>query len=129
MTRLLLDTHTFLWALLEPSRLSRKVRGFLRDPETRVIVSAATAWEISIKYRLGKLPGASDVVADYTSHLRTFRAEELAITSVHALLAGHFSQSHRDPFDRMLAAQSSLEMLPLATNDPIFETFPVTTVW
>lgn len=129
MTRVLLDTHTLLWALVEPKRLSRKVSALLRDPETEVFVSSATAWEIATKHRLGKLPGAGAVIAGYSAHLRTFRAQELAISSVHALRAGSFPQSHRDPFDRMLAAQSSQEFMPLVTDDPAFALFPVTTIW
>lgn len=129
VTRVLLDTHTLLWALLEPKRLSRKVNALLRDPDTEVFVSSATAWEIATKYRLGKLSGAGAVIADYSAHLRMLRAEELAIASVHALRAGSFPQLHRDPFDRMLAAQSSQEMLPLVTDDPAFVLFPVTTIW
>jgi PIN domain nuclease of toxin-antitoxin system len=129
MTTVLLDTHTLLWALLEPARLSVPVREILRDPKTTVRVSSACAWEISTKYRLGKLPGGSAVVAEYEAHLRRFRAEELPITSAHALLAGSFPNAHRDPFDRILAAQSTLEGLPLLTNDPAFGDFPVTTVW
>lgn len=129
MTRVLLDTHTLLWALLEPARLSGTALGIIRDPAISVHVSAATAWEIATKHRLGKLSGATAVVAEYATHLRTFRAEELAISSVHALLAGAFPQVHRDPFDRILAAQSTLEALPLLTNDPAFRDFPVSTVW
>jgi PIN domain nuclease of toxin-antitoxin system len=129
MTAVLLDTHAFLWALLEPRKLSVAVRDLLRNPETVVRVSSATAWEISLKHRLGKLPGAAAVVSGYASHLRRFRAEELVIASTHALLAGSYPQAHRDPFDRILAAQAALEMIPLVTNDRAFEDFPVTTIW
>ncbi|NDD26919.1 MAG: type II toxin-antitoxin system VapC family toxin [Proteobacteria bacterium] len=129
MSRLLLDTHVLLWALVSPSRLSRKVRELLRDPATAVVVSAASAWEISTKHRLGKLHEAHAVVESYRDHLRYFQADELAITSAHALAAGSFSQAHRDPFDRMLAAQSLLEGLPLVTDDEVFKLFPVAIVW
>lgn len=129
MTGVLLDTHALLWALLEPGKLSRTARDLLRNPATVVLVSSATAWEIATKQRLGKLPGAAAVVSGYASHIRKLRAEELAIASSHALLAGKFPQAHRDPFDRILAAQAALEDLPLLTSDPAFKDFPVTTVW
>lgn len=129
MSRLLLDTHVLLWALLSPSRLSPKVRDLLRDPATSVLVSAASAWEISTKHRLGKLQHAGAVVSSYHDHLRRFRAEELAISSAHALAAGSFSVEHRDPFDRMLSAQSMLEGLPLVSDDDAFKLFPVAIVW
>lgn len=129
MSRVLLDTHVLLWALMTPKRLSRAARALLVDPQTRVLVSSVTAWEIATKHRLGKLPEASAVVTDYRSHLDRFLAEELPITTSHALRAGAFPQAHRDPFDRMLAAQGLLEDLPLLTDDPVFAQFPIRTLW
>ena len=104
MTRLLLDTHTLLWALAEPQRLSAHAADLIRDPTNVVLVSAASAWEIATKHRLGKLPGAGPIVAGFVAHLATLRAEELPVRSIHALQAGSFVVEHRDPFDRMLAA-------------------------
>ena len=128
--RLLLDTHALLWALAEPSRLSRRGIQLLRDPSTAVLVSAASAWEIATKHRLGKLGGAGAILAGYKSHLAVLRAEELRISSAHALKAGAFSVEHRDPFDRMLAAQAILEGAPLLTDDAAFRAFPdLETVW
>lgn len=127
--RLLLDTHVLLWALLDPDRLSAVCRDTLRDRRNIVLVSSVCAWEIATKHRIGKLPEAAAVIMDYAQHLKTFLAEELPITSRHALMAGSFPQAHRDPFDRILAAQSSLEGIPLVTSDPCFRDFPVTVVW
>lgn len=129
MQRLLLDTHVLLWALMQPDRLSDPVRRSLLDPTTNVLVSAVTAWEIATKHRLGKLPNARNVVTGYADHLERLGAEELAITSTHALTAGAFRVDHRDPFDRMLAAQALHEQLPLATSDPAFDALPCTTFW
>ena len=126
---LLLDTHVFLWALMEPDRLSRRVRGLLLDPGTQLLVSAASGWEVATKYRLGKLPGAAALMADYAAGLAGLDASVLPISNAHALAAGSFSQPHRDPFDRMLAAQAKLEMLPLATQDAAFNAFGIELLW
>lgn len=83
-------------------------------------MSAASAWEIATKVRLGKLQGAEAILAAYESHLATLRADELPIRSVHALRAGSFEVQHRDPFDRMLAV---MEGIPLLTDDPAFTAF------
>jgi PIN domain nuclease of toxin-antitoxin system len=127
--KLLLDTHALLWALVEPHRLSARAAQLVRDPANVVLVSAASAWEIATKYRLGKLPGAGPILGAYASHLETVRAEELPIRSAHALRAGAFTVAHRDPFDRVLAAQSHLEGVPLVTNDPAFTAFADVETW
>ena len=128
--RLLLDTHALLWALLEPRRLSAAASALIRDPANVVLVSAATAWEIATKLRLGRLPHAGAVVAAYDAHLARLRADELPVRSQHALLAGRFPVAHRDPFDRMLAAQAIVEGARLVTVDPAFDQFAdVQTSW
>ena len=127
--RVLLDTHAFLWLLLEPAKLSKRVRGMLSDTDTEVLVSSASAWEIATKHRLGKLAHAGDVVRGYSEHLQTALAAELSITSAHALLAGGFRNTHKDPFDRLIAAQSTLEGISLVSSDPAFDGFPVTVLW
>ena len=115
--QLLLDTHALLWTLLDPIRLSPSTLDRIRDPRTELFVSAASAWEIGTKHRLGKLTGADAVVHGYEAHLARLRARELPITSRHALAAGTLNWAHRDPFDRMIAAQSMIESLPLVTAD------------
>jgi len=95
-----------------------------------VLVSAVSAWEIATKYRLGKLPGAEMIVTGYTAHLITLRARELPVVSTHALTAGLFAVEHRDPFDRMLAAQAIAEGVSLVTADPMMAVFPgLVTQW
>jgi len=126
----LLDTHVLLWAFASPDRLSLPARALLEDPRTDVLVSAASAWEIATKYRLGKLPGAERIVTGYAAHLITLRARELPVVSAHALTAGLFAVEHRDPFDRILAAQAIVEGVSLVTADPLMAVFPgLVTQW
>ncbi len=130
MTSLLLDTHALLWVLLAPDRLPAETLATVRAPETTVYVSAASAWEIATKHRLGKLEGAAAVVSGYREHLARLRAEELAITGHHALTAGTLQWSHRDPFDRVIVAQAVLESLPVVTSGAALVDFPaIRTVW
>ena len=125
----LLDTHVFLWSVMQPDRLSSKIRKLLEDPETGVVVSAASAWEIATKFRLGRLPEASAVVNEYAVAITGLGASTLAISNAHALLAGSFANAHRDPFDRMLAAQSVVERLPLVSKDRTLREFDVKLLW
>jgi PIN domain nuclease of toxin-antitoxin system len=127
--RVLLDTHALLWALISPSKLSSKARSIIENPNNDRIVSAASAWEIATKFRIGKLPQAEDVVRDYASHLATLRTKELPITSQHSLAAGLWQTPHRDPFDRLLAAQCMVEGIALITNDRAMVKFAIKTVW
>ncbi len=130
MTSLLLDTHALLWVLLDPGRVPAETLATVRAPETTVYVSAASAWEIATKHRLGKLEGAAAVVSGYREHLARLRAEELPITGHHALTAGTLQWSHRDPFDRVIVAQAVLESLPVVTSDAALAEFPaIRTVW
>ncbi|MFM9033531.1 MAG: type II toxin-antitoxin system VapC family toxin [Mycobacterium sp.] len=116
----LLDTHVMLWALSEPARLGRKARKIIEHPASQLVVSAASAWEIATKHRLGKLPQADALLGAYSKHLDRLGAIRLPVSEEHALLAGRLEWEHRDPFDRMLAAQSMVESLILVTGDPIF---------
>lgn len=127
--RVLLDTHAFLWATLDPDKLSPHIRSTLQNANTDVIVSAASAWEIAIKYRHGRLSGAKAVVNDYAAAIRGLKAQELDIKRSHALLAGSFPQAHRDKFDRILAAQAQIESLTLASRDHAMKQFGVGVIW
>lgn len=119
--RLLLDTHVLLWALRDPARLSAEASALIREPSNELVVSAATAWEIATKHRIGKLPDAAPILLAYSEYLDRLGAVELEITARHALVAGQLDWDHRDPFDRILAAQSMLESLVLVTADAIFQ--------
>ena len=130
MTSLLLDTHALLWVLVNPERIPAATLATVQAPETTVYVSAASAWEIATKHRLGKLAGAAAVVSGYREHLARLRAQELPITGHHALTAGTLQWSHRDPFDRVIVAQAVLESLPVVTSDAALVEFPaICTVW
>jgi PIN domain nuclease of toxin-antitoxin system len=94
------------------------------------LASAASAWEISTKQRLGKLPGADALVEGYPRHLSTLGVERLPVSEEHALLAGKLDWAHRDPFDRMLAAQAMIESATLVTMDPSFTALSgLATLW
>lgn len=121
---LLIDTHVLLWAWRDPARLSNTARELIEDAGTELLVSAASGWELSTKRRLGKLPDAAALVYSYPDNLERLRAHELPISGRHALTAGSFEWEHRDPFDRMLAAQSILEGIPLVTSDRAFDSLP-----
>lgn len=127
--RLLLDTHALLWWFFDDPRLSETARSHIKDPDNDVLVSSASAWEISTKYRLGKLPEATEAVERFQELIGKSRMEPLPITVAHALLAGGLSASHKDPFDRMLAAQARLEGVPLVTSDQAFTEFGVDILW
>lgn len=126
---LLLDTHVFLWALMDPRRLSKRARALVEDQTNALVISSASACEVATKHRLGRLVGAEAVVAGYRSHLQRLGAVELPMTSEHALRAGAFTVAHRDPFDRMLAAQAQIEGVPLVTDDRAFTAFDVVCIW
>ena len=127
--RVLLDTHALLWWLFDDPALSERARAAISDPANDILVSSASAWEISTKHRLGKLPEAGEAVRDLPGLLRRARIEVLPITLEHALHAGSLRGEHRDPFDRMLIAQSQLEKLTLVSSDRIFRRFEVPILW
>ncbi len=127
--RLLLDTHALLWWLDGDRRLSRKARAAIADQANTVVVSAASAWEITTKARLGKLPGAAEVAADVARCVAGQGFSTLDITILHAQRAGRLPGDHRDPFDRMLISQAQLEDLPLVSDDGVFDEYGVARVW
>lgn len=129
MKDLLLDTHALLWWLFDDPRLSDKARKNIAAPEHKVWVSAASAWEIATKTRLGKLPEAGDVTEKLPNYLRQSRFLEMPVTVAHSLKAGGLPGPHRDPFDRMLIAQSFLSGFPVVTMDRIFRDYGVNTLW
>jgi len=127
--RLLLDTHTLLWWLDGDRRLSRRARTAIGDGDNQVLVSAASAWELSTKARLGKLPGALHVASDVAGCLADQGFVELPISVMHAQRAGGLAIAHRDPFDRMLIAQAQMEDLTVVTNEAQFDAFGVVRLW
>jgi len=122
---MLLDTHIFLWWLFGDSKLPHKIMGYIEDRDHDVFVSAASVWEIATKYRLGKLPEAENVAKRVPAWIERAGFNSLPITVEHAQLAGAWDIAHRDPFDRMLAAQAKLEGVSLATLDKTMQLFPI----
>jgi PIN domain nuclease of toxin-antitoxin system len=127
--KLLLDTHTFIWRAVGSARLSKRAARAIDDRANTVFVSAASAWEVATKHRLGKMPAGESIVLRFGATITDLLAEPLSMTIEHSLLAGQFPSLHRDPFDRMLAAQAAVEGALLVTADPVFADFPVTTYW
>ena len=126
---LLLDTHALLWWLFDDPRLSSAARSAIRDPQNKVIVSAASAWEIATKHRLGRLPEAGDVPARLPHYLHRARFSVLNISLEHAMAAGALPGPHKDPFDRMLVAQARIEDLAVVTTDQAFRDCGVAVIW
>jgi PIN domain nuclease of toxin-antitoxin system len=127
--RLLLDTHALLWTLLSESALSPKARAAITDPDNEIVVSAASAWEIATKHRIGKLPEAQDAAENLPAHLEKTNFTILPISLDHALAAGALPGAHKDPFDRMLIAQAQIEQLIVVTADRVFQGFDVAILW
>ena len=129
MTRSLLDTHAFLWWLAGDERLSGAACKAMSEALDTIFVSAASIWEIATKHRLGKLPGASAIVADLPGVIESQGFVGLPITIRHGQAAGALPGPHRDPFDRMLIAQAILDDLVLVSNERAFDAYGVRRVW
>lgn len=127
--RLLLDTHALLWWLAGDAQLSPAAREAIGNPAHEVFVSAASAWEVATKHRLGKLPGAGPLVVDFAREVRRQGFQPLPITLEHGQVAGQLPGPHRDPFDRMLVAQAREEKLAVVSNDAALGAFGVPLVW
>jgi PIN domain nuclease of toxin-antitoxin system len=125
--RILIDTHVFLWGLTEEARLSQAVRTLL--PVADVWMSVASIWEIIAKVQVGKLTLPSPVGPFLTAKVASNGVSVLPITLDHVLRIESLELHHRDPFDRILIAQSIEEKLPLVTADPHFERYPVEIIW
>ena len=125
----ILDTHTLLWWLFDSPRLSTAARKLVADPSNTIFASSASAWEIATKHRLGKLPEAQVLAQDLGGWFRRAGFVELSVSVAHAQRAGSWPQPHRDPFDRMIAAQSVIESLPVIGCDKALQTFGVRQVW
>ncbi len=127
--RYLLDTHTLLWWMTTDSQLSVLARALIGKRENTSVVSAASAWEIATKVRLGRLPSAADLVQDFAVDLEQQRMEVLPITAAHAIRAGLLPGPHKDPFDRMLIAQAQAENIPIVSNDVALDGYGVRRLW
>jgi PIN domain nuclease of toxin-antitoxin system len=127
--RLLLDTHAFIWWIAGNQSLSGTARAAIGDSTNDVLVSAASAWEITTKHRIGKLPDAATLAVDVEAVIADQGFAALPITIRHAQLAGSLPGPHRDPFDRMLIAQAILENTTLLSNEALFDVHGVNRLW
>ena len=127
--RLLLDTHAFIWWFEGSSRLSIPAREAIGVPQNDVLVSAATAWEIATKHRLGKLTGVDVLAFHIPEYIASQRFEKLPVTVEDGVRAGALPGLHRDPFDRMLVAQALGSDLVLVSRETLFERYGVRRLW
>jgi PIN domain nuclease of toxin-antitoxin system len=116
--RVLLDTQCWLWMSLAPERFSARARRIVEAADNIRYLSAASVWEIAIKYDLGKLQLPEPPVEYIPSRVAILRVQPLAIEYAHALRVATLPPHHRDPFDRLLIAQAQAEALPILTSDP-----------
>jgi PIN domain nuclease of toxin-antitoxin system len=129
MAEVLIDTHTLLWFDITPAKLSATAQSLLQDPSNVVFVSSMTAWEIGIKYAIGKLPDANDLVTHFHQKLSQYGFLEVAFTSGDALRAASLPATHKDPFDRALVAQALERNIPILSVDGVLDSLGVTRIW
>jgi PIN domain nuclease of toxin-antitoxin system len=128
VTKILLDTHALIWWLEGGAKLSPVARRIIADPEASVLVSSASAWEIAIKHHAGKFR-VPDLIKDFEGRVQREGFVELPISIEHAVKAAALPGSHKDPFDRVLIAQSQLEDAAIVTRDPLFRKYAVQCIW
>lgn len=126
---LLLDTHALIWWMTENRSLPESVRHLMVDKRNTVIVSAASAWEMATKVRLGRLPAASDITRNFEEYLTQAGFESLPVTAAHGIRAGLLPGPQRDPFDRMLIAQAQAENLTIVSNELSFDSYGIRRSW
>jgi PIN domain nuclease of toxin-antitoxin system len=127
--RYLLDTHTLIWWMTEDSHLPISARRMISHRDNTSVVSAASAWEIATKVRLGRLPAAADLVQNFVADLEVHRIEVLPVTAEDGIRAGLLPGPHKDPFDRMLISQALGENIPIISNDRALDGYGVERIW
>jgi PIN domain nuclease of toxin-antitoxin system len=127
--RVLLDSHTLLWWILDHPALTPAAREAISRTDNTVLVSAASAWELAIKFRAGRLPEAVNLVSNFPIEIEQEGFELLPISAEHGIRAGLLPGPHKDPFDRMLIAQSQAENTPIVSNEAVFENYGVRRLW
>lgn len=127
--RLLVDTHALIWWWKDDSNLPARVRSAMADTANQVFVSAASGWEIAVKVRKGQMPEMRETLPTFEDDLATDQFRQLAVTVRHGLLGGSLSGPHKDPFDRLLAAQAMAEGLTIVTCDAAFAAFGCEVLW
>jgi PIN domain nuclease of toxin-antitoxin system len=127
--RALLDSHALLWWILDDSALTPTAREAISGMNNTILVSAASAWELAIKLRAGKLPEAAELISNFSIEVDREGFQLLPISAEHAIRAGLLPGPHKDPFDRMLIAQSQAENVPIVSNKVVFESYGVRRLW
>ncbi|XXT15907.1 type II toxin-antitoxin system VapC family toxin [Sorangium sp. So ce429] len=127
--KLLLDTHVWLWAVLTPERIATAARHAIEDPHNTLLISAASAWEISVKHANGKLPLPEAPETLVPRAIAALEAIELPVTARHAISSAALPYHHRDPFDRLLVAQALCEGAALVTVDELLTRYGATMLW
>ena len=125
----LLDTHVFLWWVLDDERLTPYVREYIADEGHNLLLSSASCWEIAIKAKMGRLKLSENPEKFILDQMIVNNISGLPIQLVHALHVYNLPYHHRDPFDRMLVAQASIEKIPIITNDRLITNYDVKTLW
>jgi PIN domain nuclease of toxin-antitoxin system len=129
MTSLLLDTHAMLWFFWDDALLSGPARAAIEDPSNRKLVSIASCWEVSIKVSAKKLDLGEPSFSYLSREIATNNFELLPISFRHVTAVEDLALYHRDPFDRMIVAQASLENLSLVSSDVVFDKYGITRLW
>ena len=129
MSGYLLDTHALIWWFIDSPQLARRARESMLADEAQVYASAASAYEIANKFRIGKLPHVKVLLDSYAGYLTAQGFVELPLTADHARIAGLLPIPHRDPFDRMLIAQAQSEQLILISNEKLFDACGIERLW
>jgi PIN domain nuclease of toxin-antitoxin system len=127
--RVLLDSHTLLWWILDHPTLPPAAREAISGTDNTVLVSAASAWELAIKFRAGRLPEAADLISNFPIEIEQEGFQLLPISAEHGIRAGLLPGLHKDPFDRMLIAQCQAEDMPIISNEAVFDAYGVRRLW
>jgi len=127
--RLLIDTHCWLWWLSSPESLNAEARKILASRQNRVLLSAASSWEIAIKFALGKLKLPEPPEKYVPGRMADQGMDSLPIEHIHALRVASLPPHHRDPFDRLLIAQAQVEKLPILTADRKLADYGIELIW
>jgi PIN domain nuclease of toxin-antitoxin system len=126
---LLLDTHALIWWMTENPSLPQSIRRLMVDKRNTVVVSAASAWEMATKIRLGRLPAASEITRNFEEYLTQSGFETLPVSAAHGIRAGLLPGPQLDPFDRMLIARAQAENLTIVSNELSFDSYGIRRAW
>jgi PIN domain nuclease of toxin-antitoxin system len=127
--KVLLDTHTFIWLFDSPEHLSGRAAAICQDPASMLVVSVASIWEMVIKLQIGKLRLSQPLASIVERQQQVNGLDIVPVDLAHVLAVERLPLHHRDPFDRLLIAYASVEGLPILSTDPIFQQYPITTIW